>query len=167
MASETASAVASTDLGVVVLSSALRLTVRLKVAAILCMMSVCGTSTTGWGIKPLEVVCCDDGLRIRSPHHGNSMLCNFSKKISISWCVVWQQHWKWRRIKWLKVVVGSTRLVTVYSWCCPLIVDNSHSSCNCGKNMINPCHWWLYGIQQRRQIKVLLSFIYKRKHWKL
>ena len=122
MASETASAVASTDLGVVVLSSALRLTVRLKVAAILCMMSICGTSTTGWGIKPLEVVCCGDGLRIRSPHHGNSMLCNFTKIMSISFCVVWQQHWKWRRIKWLKVV-GSTRLLSVHSWCCGVSFD--------------------------------------------
>ena len=60
-------------------------------------------------------------------------------------------------------VVNCTADVVV----CPLSVDNSHNSCNCGKNMINPCHWWLYGIQQRRQIKVLLSFIYKRKHWKL
>ena len=52
-------------------------------------------------------------------HTTATVYCAISqKKNSISWCVVWQQLWKWRRIKWLKVVVGSKRLLSVHSWCC-------------------------------------------------
>ena len=107
----------------------------------------------GFGVHTTATVCCAISQKLCQ---SAGVLCGSStesEEESNGLKLLWAEH--------------GCYLYTADVVVCPLTVDNSHNSCNCGKNMINPCHWWLYGIQQRRQIKVLLSFIYKRKHWKL
>ena len=173
MASETASAVASTELGVVVLSSALRLTVRLKVVAILSTMY----DECMWNFYWVRNQTVGSCLLWRRPQDSESTprqqyVVQFHKNYvnQLLCCVA--AALKVKKNEMVKSCYGPQYTVgnctqLLMLWCVLYLQTTLTTAVIVAKNMINPCHWWLYGIQQRRQIKVLLSFIYKRKHWKL